>query len=186
MLDVVLVLQLHAHDADAAAALLAVRGHGQALHVARARDRNDHVLFRDQVLELQVALGRDDLRSAVVPSAVELLDLEQLLANESIDLGLVGENRPQLGDTLLQVRELLLDLLAGKTGEAREAEVENRLRLDLCQLEALLKTGARLVRVGCVPDQRDDLVEVVERREVALRGCARAPPPVGARTSSGE
>ena len=28
MLDVVLVLQLHAHDADAAALLLAVRGHG--------------------------------------------------------------------------------------------------------------------------------------------------------------
>src|SRR6185436_5868785 len=44
MLDVVLVFQLHAHDADAAAALLAVRGHWQALHVARARDRDDHVL----------------------------------------------------------------------------------------------------------------------------------------------
>ena len=104
----------------------------------------------------------------------------------SVDLGLVGENRPQLGDTLLQVGELLLDLLPGKTGEAREAEVENRLRLDLCQLEALLKTGARLVRVGCIPNQRDDLVEVVERREVALQDVRALLRPWGARTSSGE
>ena len=66
VLDVVLVLQVHAHDADAAAALLAVRGDRQALDVARARDRDHHVLFRDQVLELELVLGGDDLGAPVV------------------------------------------------------------------------------------------------------------------------
>ena len=71
VLDVVLVLQLHAHDADAAAPLLAVGRHRQALDVARARDRDDHVLLGDQVLELEIALGGDDLRAPVVAFGVD-------------------------------------------------------------------------------------------------------------------
>ena len=73
VLDVVLVLQVHPHHADAAAALLAVRGHRQALDVARPRDRDHHVLLGDQVLELELALGGDDLGAAVVVLAVDRL-----------------------------------------------------------------------------------------------------------------
>ena len=71
MLDVVLVLQLHPHDADAAAPLLSVGRHRQALDVTGARDRDDHVLLGDEILELEIALGGDDLRAPVVALRVQ-------------------------------------------------------------------------------------------------------------------
>src|SRR5258705_13462535 len=107
-----------------------------------------------------------DLGAAVVVATVDLLDLEQLLADERIDAGLVAEDRAQLRNALLQVLELRLDLLAREAGEPREAEVEDRLRLDLGEREPLDELRARLVGVGCGADERDDRVDVVERDEV--------------------
>ena len=71
MLDVVLVLQIHAHHADPAAALLAVRGRREPLDVAGAGDRDRHLLVCDHVLELELFLGGDDLGAAVVVPAVD-------------------------------------------------------------------------------------------------------------------
>ena len=93
VLDVVLVLQLHAHHADAAAPLLAIGGDREPLDVAGARDRDHHVLFRDQVLELELVLGGDDLGAAVVVPAVPLLDLEQLFADRPRRPAWVAEDR---------------------------------------------------------------------------------------------
>src|SRR4029453_15346907 len=117
--------------------LLAIGRHGKALDVAEARDRDDHVLLGDQVFELEIPLGGHDLGAAVVAARVGVLDLEQLLADQTVDLGLPAENRPELADALLQVGVLVLDALALEPGEALEAEVEDRLRLDLGELEAL-------------------------------------------------
>ena len=168
VLDVVLVLEVHAHDADPAAALLAVGRDGQALDVARARDRDDHVLLGDEVLELELLLRRHDLRAALVAAPVDLLDLEQLLADEAVDLGLVAENRAQLARCAPAGRRTRPRFLALQPGEALEAEVEDRLRLDLGELE-LSPSGRRaLVGVGRSADERDDRVEVVERDEIAL------------------
>ena len=72
VLDVVVVLQVHPHHADAAAPLLAVGGDREALDVARARDRDHHVLLGDHVLELELVLGGDDLGAPVVAPAVDL------------------------------------------------------------------------------------------------------------------
>src|SRR5262245_11002783 len=168
VLDVVVLLQVHAHHALATAALLAVRGHREPLDVVRARDRDHHVFFRDQVLELELALGGDDLRAPVIVLAVDLLDLEQLLPDEAIDPRLVAEDRAQLADPLDEVLVLVLDPLALERGQRAEPEVEDRLRLDLGQLELFHQARARGVRVGCFPDERDHRVEVVERDQVAL------------------
>src|SRR5262245_36634003 len=126
VLDVVVLLQVHAHHALAAAALLTVRGHGEALDVVRARDRDHHVLFRDQVLELELALGGDDLRAAVVALAVDLFDLEQLLPDQRIDPRLVAEDRPQLADPLHQVLVLVLDPLSLERAQRPQPQVEER------------------------------------------------------------
>ena len=169
VLDVVLVLHVHPHHADPAAALLAVRGHREPLDVARARDRDDHVLLGDHVLELERVLAVHDLRAAIVALAVDLLDLEQLLADQRVDPGGVAEDRAELRDPLLQVAELVLDPLALEPRERAEPEVEDRLRLLLRELEARHQRGARLVGVVRGADQRDHLVEVVERDQVALQ-----------------
>ena len=80
----------------------------------------------------------------------------------------VAEDRAELGDPLLQVGVLVLDLLAREPGEAREAEVEDRLGLDLGEPELLHQPRARRVGVVGAADQRDHRVEVVERDQVAL------------------
>ena len=66
VLDVVLVLQAHPAQALAAAALRAVGADGQPLDVAAVGDGDDHLLLGDQVLEVDVALARDDLGAALV------------------------------------------------------------------------------------------------------------------------
>ncbi len=68
VLDVVLVLQVHPHHADATPPLLAVRRDRETLDVAGAGDRDHHVLLGDQVLELELALGGHDLGPAIVAS----------------------------------------------------------------------------------------------------------------------
>ena len=63
---------------------------------------------------------------------------------------------------------LLLDALALECGQRAQPQVEDRLGLDLGQLELLLESGAGLVRILRLADQLDDGVEVVERLQIAL------------------
>src|SRR6266511_1917154 len=72
VLDVVVLLHVHAHDADPAAPLFPVCRDGQSLDVARAGERDHHVLLRDQVFELELLLCRHDLRAAVVVTCMNL------------------------------------------------------------------------------------------------------------------
>ena len=66
VLDVVVLLQVHPHDADAAAALLAVGGERQPLHVARGGERDHHLLLGDHVLHVDVAAEVQELGLALV------------------------------------------------------------------------------------------------------------------------
>src|SRR3954453_13285501 len=169
MLDVVLVLQVHPHHADAAAALLAVGRDRQPLDVAGLGDRDHHVLFRDHVLELKLFLGGDDLRATVVAAAIDALQLEQLVLDQRIDLLLGAEQVAQLVDALANVLELVLDALALERGQREQAQLEDRNRLPLGQVELRLETLLRRVGVCGRADECDDRVEVVERDQVALQ-----------------
>ena len=100
--------------------------------------------------------------------AVDLLELEQLLLDQRGDSRLVAEEHAELGDALLEVGVLVLDALALEAGERAEPQVEDRLRLELAEPEALHQPRPRLVGVVGRADELDDLVEVVERDEVAL------------------
>src|SRR5581483_6844584 len=168
MLDVVLVLQVHPHHADAAAPLLAIRGDREALDVAGAGDRDHHVLFRDQVFELELLLGGDDLGAAVVAAAVDALQLEQLLLDQRVDLLLGTEQVAELLDALLLVAVVLLDARALERSEGAQAQLEDRRRLAFAQIELLHQAVARGLRVGRAADQGNDRVEIVERDQVAL------------------
>ena len=100
--------------------------------------------------------------------AVDLLDLEQLLLDQRGDPRLVAEELAELGDALLKIGVLVLDALALESGERAQPQVEDRLRLELAEPEALHQPGPSLVGVVGRADELDDLVEVVERDEVAL------------------
>ena len=166
VLDVVAVLHVHPGDADPAAVLHAVGRERQRLDVARLRDRDDHLLVGDQVLDVEVVLGGRDLRPALV--AVGLRDLGELLIEDAVDAGLVPEDLAQLPDALDNVGVLCLDLVGLECGEALEAQVEDRLRLDPREAELLDQAVAGGVGIARATDQLDDRVEVVERDEQPL------------------
>ena len=155
VLDVVVVLEVHAGDADPAAALLAVGRERQRLDVAGVRDRDDHLLVGDQVLDVEVVLGRRDDRAPLV--AVALRDLEQLLLDQAEDLLLVAEQLAQLADPLDLVGVLALDRVGLERGQLLQPQLEDRLGLDVAQAEALDQAAAG----GC--------------RGRASRGSARSP-----------
>ena len=105
VLDVVAVLHVHPGHADAPAVLLAVRRQRQGLDVAGLRDRDDHLLVGDQVLDVDLVLGGRDLRAPLVGEA--LGDLEQLLLDDREHAALVAEDLAQLADALGLVGVLL-------------------------------------------------------------------------------
>ena len=81
---------------------------------------------------------------------------------------LAREDRAQPLDRLHAARQLVEDLLALEAGQPLQLHVEDRLRLDLRQPELQLQALARLGRTLRPANQRDDLVEVIERDLEAL------------------
>ena len=70
--------------------------------------------------------------------------------------------------SLSSLGQLLLDLLALEGGQAAQLHVQDRLRLDLGELEALHQAGAGGLGVRRVANGVDHLVQVVERNLQAL------------------
>ncbi len=86
----------------------------------------------------------------------------------ALTLLLVAEDLAQLLDPLDQIGVLLLDLVGLERGQPAERQLEDRLRLDDGQLEALDQPVARRLGVARAADQRDHLVEVGERDQQPL------------------
>ncbi len=69
----------------------------------------------------------------------------------------------------LDLGELVDDLLALEGGQPAQLHVEDRVRLELVDLEQLDQALAGVVDLGRAPDQRDHLVEHVERLDQAAQ-----------------
>src|SRR5205823_443762 len=108
--DDVLLLRLHARHALAAAPLAPIGLDVRPLDVARARDRDDHLLVGEQVLDRELGRLGDDLGPARV--AVLLLDREQVLADDRHQLRLGREDALELLDEGEGLLVLLDDLVA--------------------------------------------------------------------------
>ena len=166
LLDEVVFLELDATHTLAAALLLAVGGNGQALDVAAARDRDDHVLVGDEVLDVEVTRLVGDLGTTLV--GIAALDLEHLVADDLLDEALVTQDALVIGDLLAQLGEFGLDLLALESGQTAQAHLEDVICLDLRKPEALDETRACLGVIARRADDGDDLVDVVERDDQTL------------------
>src|SRR5207244_240317 len=162
----VLLFQGGALDPLAASPLALERVDRLALHVAGATDRDDDVLFGDQILDVELALVGLELGPTSIP--VLPLDLGQLLLDHAPELLGALEQRVQLLEPAEQVLVLLLQLGAREPGEPPERHVQDVIRLDLAQLELLHQLGAGFLGVLRSPDGLDHLVEVIEGDQQAL------------------
>ena len=127
--DEILVARPHADAAFAAPPLAAVGGDGGPLDIAGVGDRDRHVFFGDQILDVQLArLTFDDLRPPVV--AVRVADRLQLVDDDLHQQTFACQDGAQPFDGLQQVGELVENLLALQPGQALQLHVENCLRLD--------------------------------------------------------
>ncbi len=167
--DIVLLLLVEADDPLASPVLYPVGGDGQPLDVAVTGHRDDHILFLDEVGDVDVIrLNGLDLRPSGV--AVALLDIFQVILDEFEYTTRVLEDLAQVGDLFDDRLILLLDLLALKLGEAAEGQVQDGLGLPLGELERrLLQPVARRGGRGRVTYGLDDGVEHAEGLQEALQ-----------------
>src|SRR5207253_3132837 len=125
VLDATLLARRRPDLAATAAALRPVEGHGVSLDVALVRDRDDHVLFDDEVLDREHPHLVDDLGPAGV--GILLADRAQFLDDDLRYLALVGEDLAVVLDRAFGLAVFLEDLVALEAGEALQAHVEDGL-----------------------------------------------------------
>ena len=165
--DVVVVAQLGARHAPAAAALGPELVGRDGLDVAPLAHRDDELLVVDQVLDVDVADVVGDLGAALVREL--LADVGKLLLDHREHPALVGQDGLQVGDVLAQLLQLGLEVDPGQPGELPEPHVEDVLGLVERELEGLdHQAGAGRGTVLRGPDEGDDLVDDVDRLEEAL------------------
>src|SRR5215471_4301871 len=162
MADEVLVARPHPDPAFAATTLVAIGRDRRPLDVARVRNRDRHVFFGDQILDIDLSgFAFEDFRTAII--AVLRLHLFQLVNDDLHQQRLARENRAEPLDRLQQLGELVEDLLPLETSEALQLHVEDRLGLNLRQAEgcdqAVPRFGDGLGRAN----QLDHLVEMIDR-----------------------
>ena len=108
----------------------------------------------------------DDLRATLV--AILLLHLDQILLHHLLAALRIVEDLLQVGDELLQIVVLLVELLYAQACELRETHIDDGLRLDLVELEALLEVTLGVGGCLAVADDVYHLVDIVDGNDQAF------------------
>src|ERR1700730_1363926 len=161
MVDDVVLLETGALHALAAALLAAVQVGLRALGVARLGDGDHHFLAGDQVLIADLSVGRDDPAAPFV--AVLLDDLLEFVVDDGALALRLGQDVFQVGDLHLDLGQVVDDALTFEGGKAPQLHVQDRLGLDVVDVEQLDQPLAGNVDGLRRADQRDHLIERVER-----------------------
>jgi hypothetical protein len=127
LIDEIVFLHCSCLLAATATALRAVIGERLALEVAAVRQRHDHVLLRDQVLDAEILRMHDDFGTTAIRELVA--DLAQLVGNDPVDAFRAGQDVEQVDDLLDHLLVLGHDLFLLQPGQAGQLHVENGLGL---------------------------------------------------------
>jgi len=161
VLDIVLVLRLHADDAFAAAVLRAVGVGRNALDVTGVRNGDHTAVARNQVGDVEVRIVDGDFRAARI--VVFGLDFDQLLADHTEPHLAAGHQFAQVVDPDLKFIVFRLDDFDGQPGQLMQPHVEDRVRLDLGEGEAGDEIGLRVLAVARIADDLDHFVDIRQR-----------------------
>ena len=158
----------HAAHTLPAAKLLTVCGEWLTLDVAATTDRDHHIFVGDEVFVGHFARGV--LCNACAALIAELLlELGVLGGDDLGDALRAGEDVFKLLDQREHFQVLVFNLLALKCGEPGEAHVQDRLCLQLAQLELGHQLFARNVNICGGADGLDDGIKVVQRNLQAFQ-----------------
>ena len=108
-----------------ATALLMEVAQRSALDVTHVRDGDDNRIIGIEVFGIELVVEWDNLCTTLV--AILLLNLEQILLHNLLTTLGVIENLLQLGNELLQVVELLVELINTQTCELSQAHINDSL-----------------------------------------------------------
>ena len=154
-LDIILFLQVLGIDAPAATALGAVGVHGHSLDVALIGQREGAGLLLDQVFDVDLVL---DFLNLGFPLVAELVpNFDHLAAKDSLEFVLVRQQLQIILDFFFQLVILALELFPVKTLEGFQTHVQNGLRLNVVQFEAIHQT-----LLGIVVSRADDVNDLVD------------------------
>ena len=129
-------------------------------------DGDDHILVGNKVLNVEMALCGSNLGTALVTKLTG--NLAHLLFDHAKNLLLMGKKVLVVGNGAAQTVQLLLDLIALKTGQAAQLHLENSGGLFGRETKAL-DQAARGLGIGARgADDRDNLVDMVESHKIAL------------------
>ena len=133
VLDEILILGLHPGLPFATAPLRPVKRDGVAFDITGMGNGDNHIFFDDQIFKGEIGRHPDDLRSALIGKP--LFDIDQLPFDDFHDLDVAGQYRLETGDQSQDFIVLIDNPVALKTGQAMQAHIEDRLSLNLGQLE---------------------------------------------------
>ena len=166
LVDNVVLFEVDARYALAAALLGAVGSHRDTLNVAGVGDGHDHILVGNEVLDIQVLLNLADLGAALV---AELLgDLAHLFLDDAQDLLLMRQQVLVVGDGAAQAVQLFLNLVALQAGQAAQLHLEDGRGLLGRKAKALDQAAAGLGVGLRGADDANDLVDMVESHKITL------------------
>ena len=122
LLDPVFFLGLVRRDAEAAAILRLVFGHGDTLDIALVGHGNDDVFSDDQVFDVDVA----GVKTEFAPSrhAVIAVDLHQLVADDGADSLRFFQNILQIGNSRFQFEKFVLELVDFQSGQTHHSHIQ--------------------------------------------------------------
>src|ERR1019366_2871633 len=186
MLDEIFVARLHASAARASAALHTVSGDRRPLQIARVADGDGDLFVGDEIFEDDFGGFVFDARAAFIP--VELLHFFQLFNDDFAQLRLGAEDGFVFRDVVADFLQLVGNFIDRKFRQAMQLQFEDGIGLaggeglfgielgraargvdvDLFAAEVEHQILAGVGAVGAAANDGDDVVEVIECREVAF------------------
>ena len=167
MLHKVLVPRGLRHYALAAAVLRLVRIGSYALNVAKVRHGNGHVLFLNDIVQVNIVRRGGNLRAPGVGIAAPYF--QYFVAYYAAQLVFVGQYAFIIGGGLGQFRMLVVYLVPLESGQPCKAHIQYRLRLLFAQSEAFAQCRLSLRRVRAALYNLNNLVYIVQRYHQAFQ-----------------
>ena len=167
---IVRVLHVHAADAPAAAVLRPVYAAGHPLDIAVMGQRDHHILFLNQILDVDLALDHRQLAAALVRELVP--DRGNLRLDHIHQQMLIRQDRGQAGDGFLQLLIFLHQALPLQTGQAGQAHIQNRLGLLIRKGEAADQRFLGRRRILAGPDDGHDFIDMIQRLQEAFQNMS--------------